>query len=114
MPVADAMPVQVQIVDNDAAVTLSKAIPFAAPFMPPWRRPLDDDARHRLLAWCDALLPGERVHVVEWVGADTRQPSHAVVLSFPKSHRASVVLHHKLEAVRRQHLVALFAMGDAS
>lgn len=88
-------------------------LPFAAPFMPPWRRPLTATARHRLIGWCEELLPGVVVDIVEWVSADTRQPLHVMVLSFPGSHRPPVVLHLKVEDVDRHHLVQAFGSGEA-
>lgn len=86
-------------------------LPFGCPFFPPWRRPLTADARHRFLAWCDEILPGVAVAIVEWVGADTRQPLHAVVVAFPESDRPPVVLYLKVEDIRRHHLVQALGSG---
>ena len=73
--------------------------------MPPWRRALHPDTRRRLTSWCAELLPGVPVHIVEWAGADPRQPIHAVVLSFPSTDRSRVVFYEKSEDVTRSHLV---------
>lgn len=78
---------------------------YAPPFMPPWKRALCPDTEHRLRSWCEELS-GESTHLVEWVGADPRQPIHAVVLSFPSTHRPRVVLYQKSEDLERRHLVA--------
>jgi hypothetical protein len=89
-------------------------LPFACPFLPPWRRSLGPDSRHRFIAWCDESLPGVAVEIVEWVGADTRQPLHAVVVAFPGSDRPPVVLYLKVEDIRRHHLVRALERGAGS
>ncbi len=93
--------------------TLCCPLPSAPPFMPPWRRPLTADARHRLVAWCEELLPGVTVDIVEWAGADTRQPLHAVVVAFPESCRPPVVLYLKAEDVGRRRLVQALDSGES-
>lgn len=77
---------------------------FSPPFVCPWRRALHPDDRHRLEVWCAALLPEVTIDVVEWVGADPRHPIHAVVVSFPSSHRPPITLYMKVEDVERRHL----------
>jgi hypothetical protein len=56
------------------------------------------------MVWCAGLLPEVAVDFVEWVGADPRQPIHALVVSFPSSHRPPVTLYMKVEDVERNHL----------
>jgi len=84
---------------------------FSPPFVRPWKRVLNADDRHRLLSWCARLLPEVEVDVVEWVGADPRHPIHALVVSFPSSHRAPVTLFMKIEDVALHHLAR--ALGTA-
>jgi hypothetical protein len=79
-------------------------ISWAPPFEPPWKRTLSPDVVRRLSAWCAELLPGVEVDVVEWVGADPRQPIHALVVGFPTSERSPVVLYRKTEELERHHL----------
>jgi len=83
---------------------MSDPIPFGVPFMPPRRRALTDEFQNRLLAWCDELVPGVTVDIEEWVGADPRQPLHAVVLSFPQDVRSSIVLRLKVDELARSML----------
>lgn len=87
---------------------------FAPPFMPPWRRELPAHARRRLMAWCEELLPGAAADVVEWVGADPRQPIHAIVVSFPRSRRPPVVLYRKVDDVERHHLARALRVNESA
>ena len=90
-------------------------ISFTPPFVSPWRRALEAGARHRLMSWTEEVLPGADVDIVEWVGADPRHPIHAVVVSFPSSHRPPAVLYMKVEDVQRRHLhEALWAQREMS
>jgi len=88
-------------------------LPFEPPFLPPWQRPLGPDARRRLLDWCEEILPGVAVELVEWVGVDTRQPLHAVVVAFPGGDRLPVVLYLKAEDVERHHLLRALGSGES-
>lgn len=77
---------------------------WGAPFLPPWRRALTARARDRLETWCAELLPGVDVDVVEWVGADTRVPQHAVVVSFAAEDGPPAVIYVKAVDLRKDHL----------
>ncbi len=83
-------------------------IPFTAPFVSPCQRPLEEGIKHRLLAWCDELASGVEVDIEEWVGADPRHPLHALVVSFRGNGRSPVVLHMKVDEVRRSDLVQAY------
>ena len=89
-----------------SAVILTRPIPFAAPFIHPQRRALEPQDQRRLMGWCEALVPGVSVELEEWVGADAREPLHAVVVSFPHAERLPVVLRMKVEEVGRDDLRA--------
>ena len=80
-------------------------IPHTAPFLRPRRRSLTELVEHRLMAWCDELIPGEPVDIDEWVGADPRHPPHVVVVSFPQLNRAPIMLPLKVDEVVRADLV---------
>ena len=90
---------------KSAIRVLPDPIVFAAPFMPPWQRPLSQETRHRLMAWLAELLPGVTVEIDEWEGADPRHPLHAVVVSFPDLARAPVVLPLIVDEIVRSDLV---------
>jgi len=79
---------------------------YAPPFSAPVRRELQAPARDRILGWFEELLSHTDVILIEWVGADPRQPLHAVVASFPKSHQPTIVLTLKVEEVARHHIRA--------
>ena len=78
------------------------------PFAPPWTRALTEQARERIEAWCGELRAGggRGVHIVEWVGPDTRVPQHAVVLSFPADDEPPAVIYVKVEDLQKHHLEA--------
>ena len=81
-------------------------VSYGAPFLPPQRRPVAGDNRHRLLGWCSELLPGVVVEIEEWVGADCRQPLHTVLFSFPETSRPPLEVHAEAEKLTRSELVA--------
>ena len=85
--------------------TTSCPLTYAPPFCAPLRRELKAPARDRILGWFEELVSHKDVNLIEWVGTDPRQPLHAVVASFPKSHRPPIVLALKVEEVSREHLL---------
>ena len=80
--------------------------------MAPRRRPVARDTKDRLASWCDDLVPGVRVDIDEWVGADPRQPLHVVVVSFPQLDWPPVVLQLKVDEVQRIDLVQALEVSE--
>ena len=100
--------------NNFTSWVLPTPIHCGAPFMPPWKRPLSATSKHRLMTWCDELIPGVTVEIDHWVGADSRQPLHAVGVSFPKDVKPPIVVYRKVENMRKCDLFEAFGMRKAS
>lgn len=94
----------------------STPIPMSAepPFLPPYQRELQAEDLNRLQGWFGDLLPGVSVEVIEWVGADPRQPLHAVEASFCGAAIAPIVLVMKVEDIERCHLQDALCIEEAS
>ena len=94
----------------------STPIPMSAepPFLPPYQRELQAEDLNRLQGWFDDLLPGGSVEVIEWVGADPRQPLHAVEISFATASSSPIILVMKVEDIECSHLQDALGIEEAS
>ena len=97
-------------VETHASPAAVCPIAHAPPYTPPRSCPLPPALHRRLRRWCEEALPGVQVELAAWVGADLRQPPHALVVSFVRR-RPPVVLYRKPEDVTRLEL--LRALGPS-
>ena len=85
----------------------------APPFASPWRREVKQEAKGRLTVWFSELMPSVSVTLVEWVGADPRQPIHALVATFTNGYEKQVVIYSRVDDIKRYHVVRALSQGDS-
>lgn len=69
------------------------------------RCPVPINATRRCRRWCSPLLPEVAVEFSRWIGAEIRQPLHAVVVLHPNNPWPSLAVYDTVDDLRRERFV---------